>query len=98
MQEFEEDQLDPLAVDGLMVPRVRLTLGEPVPFHQVKVGEKAYEYEKSYPIKGHSATLPKFVKEQLAAGRETLIIERETRYLVYLNIQPEVQAGEAEKT
>jgi hypothetical protein len=86
VDEYEEDQLDPLPIDGMLVPRVRLTLGEPTPFHQVKVGDQAYEYEKSYPIKGHSATLPRFVREQMGAGRKPLLIERPTRYLVYLDI------------
>ena len=86
MEEFSEDQLEPLAVDGLEIPRIRLTLGEPTPYHQVKVGDQAYQYEKSYPIKGHSATLPKYVREALGAGRKPLLIERPTRYLIYLDI------------
>lgn len=87
MIEFEEDQLEPLPLDGMYLPRIRLTLGEDVPYFQVKVGEQAYQYEKSYPIKGHSATLPKFAREALAAGRKPLIIERPTRFLVYLDTQ-----------
>lgn len=86
VDEFEEDQLEPLPIDGLEIPRIRLTLGEPTPYHQVKVGDQAYEYAKSYPIKGHSATLPRFVREQLSAGRKALVIERPTRFLVYLDI------------
>ena len=86
MDEFSEDQLEPLAVDGLEIPRIRLTLGEPTPYHQVKVGDQAYQYEKSYPIKGHSATLPRYVREQMAAGRKPLLIERSSRFLVYLNL------------
>lgn len=68
------------------IPRIRLTLGEPTPYHQVRVGEQSYQYEKSYPIKGHSATLPRFVRQQLGEGRKPLLIERPTRYLVYLDI------------
>jgi hypothetical protein len=86
VDEFDVSQLDPLPIDGIEVPRIRLTLGEPTPYHQVKVGDQAYQYEKSYPIKGHGATLPRFVREQMGAGRKTLLIERPTRYLVYLNI------------
>jgi len=86
VDDFEESQLEPLPIDGLEVARIRLTLGEPTPYHQVKVGGQAYEYEKSYPIKGHGATLPRFVREQMGAGRKTLLIERPTRYLVYLDI------------
>jgi hypothetical protein len=86
VEEYEEDQLEPLPLDGLDIPRIRLTLGEPTPYYQVKVGEQAYEYAKSYPIKGHSATLPKYLREQMSAGRTALLIERPTRYLIYLNI------------
>ena len=87
MDHFEEAQLEPLPIDGLDVPRIRLTLGEPPPYHQVRVGEQEYEYDKSYPIKGHSATLPRYVREQMGAGRKPLVIERPTRFLVYLDIQ-----------
>jgi hypothetical protein len=86
VEEFEEDQLEPLPLDGLDIPRIRLTLGEPTPYYQVKVGEQAYEYAKSYPIKGHSATLPKYIREQMSAGRKPLLIERPTRFLIYLDI------------
>ena len=86
MDEFDESQVDPLPIDGMEVPRIRLTLSEEPPFHLVKVGGQTYQYEKSYPIKGHGATLPRFVREQLGAGRKTLLIERPTRYLVYLDV------------
>lgn len=87
MREFDEDQLEPLTLDdGTTVPCVRLTLEDEPPFYQVKLGEQTYQYEKSYPIKGHGATLPKFVREQAESGRETLLIERPTRYLVYLDV------------
>jgi hypothetical protein len=86
VDEFEEDQLEPLPIDGMLVPRVRLTQAEAPPFHQVKVGGQTYQYEKSYPIKGHGATLPRFVREQMGAGRKPLLVERPTRYLVYLDI------------
>jgi hypothetical protein len=86
VDEFEESQLEPLSIDGLDVPLIRLTQEEKPPFYQVKVGDQTYEYAKSYPIKGHGATLPRFVREQMDAGRKTLLIERPSRYLVYLNI------------
>jgi hypothetical protein len=83
---FEESQIEPLPLDGIEIPRIRLTLGEPPPYHQIKVGDQTYEYEKSYPIKGHSAVLPRFVREQMGSGRQTLVIERPTRFLVYLTV------------
>ena len=86
VDEFDEDQLEPLPIDGMVIPRIRLTLEDEPPFHLVKVGEQTYQYEKSYPIKGHSATLPRFVREQMSAGRKPLVIERPTRFLVYLDV------------
>ena len=86
MQELDESQLDPLPLDGLLVPRVRLTTGEPVPHSQVRLGGQEYRYERSYPVKGHSASLPRYVREQLAAGKKPLVIERPERYLVYLDV------------
>lgn len=68
------------------IPRIRLTLGEPTPYFQVRVGNQAYEYAKSYPIKGHGATLPKYLREQMGEGRKPLLIERPARYLIYLDI------------
>lgn len=86
MQEFEEDQLEPLTLDdGLVLPCLRLTLEEQPPFSQVKVGEQAYQYARSVPIKGYGATLPGYAREQMGEGRKLLLIERPTRYLVYLS-------------
>lgn len=87
VDEFDESQLEAIPLNGMQVPCLRLTLGEAAPYHQVKVGEQAYQYEKSYPIKGYSALLPKYVKEQAEAGRRTLLIERPERFLVYLSIE-----------
>ena len=87
MDEFDESQIEPLPIDGIEVPLIRLTLEDRPPYHQVKVGDQCYQYEKSYPIKGHGATLPRFVREQMDAGRRTLLIERPTRYLVYLDVE-----------
>ena len=36
-----------------------------------------------YPIKGFSAVMPKYLREQLAAGKVPLIIERPDRFYVY---------------
>jgi hypothetical protein len=87
VQTFDESELEPLPLDDdLEIPRIRLTMGQPPPYHELKVGNQAYRYERSYPIKGHGATLPKFVREQLVAGKQTLVVERRERFLVYLSI------------
>ena len=83
MLEFQEDALDVLAVDGLTVSLIRLTAGGP-PTAELRVGGHGYRYDRSYPIKGYSATMPGYLQQQLAAGKQPLIIERADRFYVYL--------------
>ena len=86
MQELDEDRLEPMPLDGMVLPLIRMAEEDRPPYFEVKVGEQAYRYERSYPIKGFSAVMPKFIQAQLDAGKKPLIIERPQRYLVYLNI------------
>ncbi len=86
MQELDEDRLEPMPLDGITVPMIRMVQEDRPPYFEVKVGDQGYRYERSYPLKGFSALMPNFIKEQLAAGKKPLIIERPQRYLVYLDI------------
>ena len=36
----------------------------------LKFGGQEYHYERSFPVKGHGASLPNFLREQLAAGKK----------------------------
>jgi hypothetical protein len=81
--EFELEDLDIFVMDGMSVPEIRQTTGEPAPKVEIKVGELAYRYDRSVPIKGHSAHLPKYLREQMAAGKQPLLIERPDRLYVY---------------
>jgi hypothetical protein len=84
--DFEDVELEPFPVDGMQVPLLRLTQETEPPDAQIKVGEKAYQYDRSYPIKGNSAVMPGYLREQLSAGKAPLLIERPTRYYVYLAV------------
>lgn len=81
---LDESTLEPLPLDGLEVPCIRL-FGPP-PYTEAKLGKQEYRYERSYPVQGHSANLPNFIREQIAAGKSPLLIEREDRFYVYLNV------------
>ncbi len=72
-----------LDLGTLRVPYVDL---ETAPFVHTRllVGETEYVYDRSYPIKGHSAIMPGEVAELLAEGRQVLVAERSERYYVYL--------------
>ena len=86
MQDLEDVLLEPFPTDGLMVPLVRLTLEEQPPDSEIRVGGQRYRYDRSYPIKGHSAIMPRFLREQMAAGKKPLIVERPSRYYVYFAV------------
>ena len=83
--EFELTDLDTFVMDGMNVPEIRQTTGEPAPKTKIKVGEQAYTYDRSVPIKGHSAHLPKYLREQMAAGKSVMLIERPDRLYVYFD-------------
>jgi hypothetical protein len=81
--ELPDDLLEPRAMDGLTVPSIRLTQEALPPPVQISVGGQAYQYDRSYPIKGHSAVLPRYLREQMGTGKKPLLVERPTRFYVY---------------
>ena len=83
MTEFDDDEIEAFPVDGIAVPLVRMTTGDNVPTVQIKVDGRDYQYDRSYPIKGHSAIMPPYIKEQVAGGKRPLIVERPDRFYVY---------------
>jgi hypothetical protein len=80
--ELDESELEPLALDGLEVARIRV--GGPPPYSAVKLGGQEYQYERSFPVKGYGATLPRALREHLAAGKTPLLLERPDRFYLYL--------------
>jgi hypothetical protein len=80
--ELDEAELEPLPLDGMDVPRIRV--GGPPPYSAVRLGGQQYLYERSFPVKGHGASLPNFLREHMAAGKKPLLVERIDRFYVYL--------------
>lgn len=83
MLELDEAMLEPLALDGMEVPRIRL-LRAPPPHTQAKLGDLVYHYERSFPVRGYGANLPRFIREQMQEGKSPLLLERENRLYLYL--------------
>lgn len=81
--ELQDVDLEPLALDGMEVPRIRLY--GPPPFSTLLFGGAEYHYERSYPVKGYGANLPNFLRERLQEGKKPLLIERTDRFYVYLS-------------
>ena len=84
--EFPDTELEPFPLDGMIVPAIRRTLEEQAPSANVKVGGEAYLYDRSYPIKGYSAVLPAYLREQMDAGKRPLLVERPDRVYVYFAV------------
>ena len=84
MLELDETLLETLPLDGMEVPRIHVY--GPPPFTQAMLNGQEYHYERSFPVKGHGAKLPTFLREQMDAGKTPLILERENRFLVYLSV------------
>jgi hypothetical protein len=82
VQEFDDALLEPFPADGLTVPLVRLAVGE-IPKALVSVGGVSYQYDRSYPVKGYAAVMPRYLLEQVEAGKKPLLIESPARFYVY---------------
>ena len=80
--ELEDVDLEPLVLDGMEVPRI-LYHGPP-PFTMLKFDGQEYHYERSFPVKGHGASLPNFLRDRLVEGKKPLLVERMGRFYVYL--------------
>jgi hypothetical protein len=83
--ELEDTLLEPFPMDGLVVPVIRMTT-DALPEVNLLVGDQAYRYDRSYPIKGYSAVLPRYLSEQVATGKKPLLIERPDRLYVYFAV------------
>jgi hypothetical protein len=82
--ELEDDLLEPFPADGLMVPLIRIA--EDVPPTDLVVGGQPYRYDRSYPIKGYAAVMPRYLLELVNTGKKPLLIERPDRFYVYLSV------------
>jgi hypothetical protein len=82
MQEFPDIDLEPFALDSLTLPLLKLNDID-LPGTVIKVGDAVYQYDRSYPFKGYGAIMPKYVAEQMNAGRKPLVVERLDRYYLY---------------
>ena len=72
-----------LDLGSFEVPYVQIEAAPFVHSH-LRAGDVEYVYDRSYPIKGHSAVMPGDVAELFRKGRRVLVAERNERYYVYL--------------
>ena len=72
-----------LELPGLDLPYVDLN-DEPFVHTRLRLDDTEYAYDRTYPVKGHSAVMPAAVAELQSAGRRVLVAERNERYYLYL--------------
>lgn len=96
MQQFADTDLYELGLPGgIYLPRILMTIGG-LPEIEIMVGEKQYDYERSFPIKGHATSMTPHIRAHVEAGRRPLVIERPDRFYVYLEKAPAAPKAEAE--
>ncbi len=81
--EIDASRIGTLQLETTQVPYVHLG-DEPVVCARLRLREAEYRYQRSYPVKGHSAVMPATVAELQAEGRSVLVAERNGRYLIYV--------------
>ena len=81
--EIDPSLVGTLELAGFDVPYVNLE-AQPFVHTRLLVGGTEYTYDRTYPIKGHSAVMPGDVAELQEQGRQVLVAERNERYYVYL--------------
>ena len=83
---FEIDRSDvgTLELEDKDVAYVNLEHLDAIPTRLALSGTE-YSYERSFPIQGHSATLPEAIAELEAGGKRALIAERSERYVLFVS-------------
>jgi hypothetical protein len=80
--------IDPALIGDLDLGEVEVPLidlgDQPAMHTHLRAGDVEYVYQRSYPIKGHSAVLPAYVAQLRQKGGKVLVAERNERYYVYL--------------
>lgn len=80
------DDMTVLSEGGVDVFLLNMDELEDVPPYYVDVAGRRFSYSSTtFPTKGHSAQLPRFIEEQEAAGNLVLLGERNNRYIAYIH-------------
>jgi hypothetical protein len=80
------DDMTVLSEGGVEVFLLNLDAQEGPPPYYVDVNDQRFHLgSNSFPIFGHSASLPRFVREHEEEGQLVLLVERDGRYLTYLH-------------
>jgi hypothetical protein len=80
------DDMTVLSEDDLELFILNLDEDPELPPFYVDVAGRRFAYSSTtFPVKGHGATMPPFVREQERAGNLVILVERNGRYMAYVH-------------
>lgn len=79
------EQMDVLAEDGFEIFVLNIEERDDLPPFYIDVAGRRFAYASTtFPVKGHGATLPPYVRAEEAAGHIVLLAVRGDRYMAYV--------------
>ncbi len=79
------DDMTVLSEGGVDVFLLNMEEMDDIPPYYIDVAGRRFSYSSvTFPTKGHSAQLPRFIEEQEAAGNLVVLGERRNRYIAYV--------------
>jgi hypothetical protein len=80
---IDPSELGRFELEDLELPYVDM-IDEPAMRSKLTLYGTEYDYVRSFPIKGHSAIMPAFIRELVGQDKRLLVAERQERYYVYV--------------
>ncbi len=81
--EIEHSLVGTLELEGTDATYVNLEQLAAIPT-RLRVADVEYAYERSFPIRGHSAVLPEAIAELQDGGKRVVVAERTERYILFV--------------
>ena len=81
--EIEHSLVGTLELEGTDATYVNLEQVAAIPT-RIRVADVEYAYERSFPVRGHSAVLPQAIAQLEDDGKRTVVAERAERYILFV--------------
>ena len=81
--EIEHSLVGTLELEGMDVTYINLEQLASIPT-RLRLADVEYDYDRSFPIRGHSAVLPEAITELEDEGKRIVVAERSERYILFV--------------
>ncbi len=81
--DIERSLVGTLELEGTNATYVNLEQLATIPT-RLRVADVEYAYERSFPVRGHSAVLPEVLAELENGGKRVVVAERAERYILFV--------------